>query len=73
MSEILKYLGDSLRRTFGTVVERPMPWKMIDKLASLEERCERTDGLDEGDRRAGQNPERDADGSLRRRPQDSGT
>lgn len=73
MSEILKYIGDSLRRTFGTVVERPMPWNMIDKLASLEEKCERTEGLDEGDRRAGQKPERHVDGSLRRRSEDGGT
>jgi hypothetical protein len=56
MSQFLKYLGDSLRRTFGTVVERPIPWNMIDKLASLEEKCERIEGLDEGDRRAGQKP-----------------
>lgn len=73
MSEILKYLGASLRRTFGTVVERPMPWKMIDKLATLEEKCEGPEELEEGGKRAGQAPERDVDGSSRRRPQDSGT
>mgnify|MGYP001435104471 CR=1 FL=1 len=41
MNEILKYLGDVLRRTYGVIVEKPMPWRMIDKLATLEEVEER--------------------------------
>lgn len=41
MNEILKYLGDVLRRTYGAIVEKPMPWRMIDKLATLEEVEER--------------------------------
>lgn len=72
MNQTLKYLSDSLRRTFGTVVGRPMPWNMIDKLASLEEKCERTEGLDEGG--AGQKPERFEHGSSpARRSQDGST
>jgi hypothetical protein len=73
MSQILKHLGDSLRRTYGTVVGRPMPWKMIDKLATLEEKCEGIEGLDEGDGRSGGKPESNAGGSLRHRSQDGGT
>lgn len=49
MNEFLKYLSDALRRTYGSVVERPMPWNMIDKLASLEERCETDHGEDRDD------------------------
>ncbi|MCC7251786.1 hypothetical protein [Hyphomicrobium sp.] len=41
MNEILKYLGGALRRTYDAIIERPLPWRMIDKLVSLEERCER--------------------------------
>jgi hypothetical protein len=37
MSEILKYLGGTLHRVYGAVVQRPMPWRMIDTLVSLEE------------------------------------
>lgn len=37
MNEVLKYLGEMLRRTYGAIVEKPMPWRMIDKLAALEE------------------------------------
>lgn len=40
MHEVLKYLGEVLRRTYGAIVETPMPWRMIDKLATLEEREE---------------------------------
>lgn len=40
MTEIVKYLGDTLRRYYGTVVERPMPWSIIDKLVTLEEKAE---------------------------------
>jgi len=43
MNEVLKYLGAMLRRTYGAVVERPMPWRMIDKLATLEEKEERAE------------------------------
>ncbi len=40
MSEFVRHLGETLRRYYGAVVNRPMPWKMIDKLASLEESSE---------------------------------
>lgn len=46
MNEFLKYLSEALRRTYGSVVERPMPWNMIDKLASLEERESDGEGPD---------------------------
>lgn len=37
---MLKYLGQALHRYFGAVVQQPMPWHVIDRLASLEEREE---------------------------------
>lgn len=37
MSDIVKYLGNTLHRVYDAVVQRPMPWRMIDKLSSLEE------------------------------------
>jgi hypothetical protein len=37
MSEMLKYLSKMLNRYYGAVVEQPMPWKVIDKLVTLEE------------------------------------
>ncbi len=37
---MLKYLGTTLNRFFGGVVQQPMPWDVIDKLATLEETCE---------------------------------
>lgn len=50
MTEMLKYLSGGLRRYYDAIVQRPMPWRMIDKLASLEEadeRRERTSSLDD--------------------------
>lgn len=41
MREILKHISGALHRTYNSVVQRPMPWRMIDKLASLEEAEER--------------------------------
>lgn len=37
MTDIMKYLGGTLHRVYDAVVQRPMPWRMIDKLSSLEE------------------------------------
>jgi hypothetical protein len=37
MTDIMKYLGGALHRVYDAVVQRPMPWRMIDKLSSLEE------------------------------------
>lgn len=59
MSEVLAYLGEALRRTYEAVVQSPMPWRMIDKLASLEETCEQRDaqvgaGSAQGDRSSGE-------------------
>lgn len=48
MNEVLKYLGATLRRYYGVVVQRPIPWRMIDRLESLEERCERAAGDGDG-------------------------
>jgi hypothetical protein len=39
MSEVLKYLGSALRRTYDKVVGKPLPWSMIDKLESIDERA----------------------------------
>jgi hypothetical protein len=47
MTELLKYLGGALRRTYDAIVQKPLPWPIIDKLASLDERSER----DEADSR----------------------
>lgn len=40
MPEFLKYLGAKLRRSYDRIVEKPLPWSMIDKLATLDERAE---------------------------------
>jgi hypothetical protein len=37
MTDLVKYLGSTLHRVYDAVVQRPMPWRMIDKLSSLEE------------------------------------
>jgi hypothetical protein len=37
MTNVTKYLGGALHRVYDAVVRRPMPWRMIDKLSSLEE------------------------------------
>ena len=39
MPEVIKYLGSALRRTYDKVVGKPLPWSMIDKLESLDERA----------------------------------
>jgi hypothetical protein len=45
MSEIMKRLAAGLNRQYGRVVGRPMPWRMIDALVTLEETLEkREDG-----------------------------
>lgn len=41
MNEVLTSLGATLRRVYGAIVRKPMPWRMIDTLATLEETCER--------------------------------
>jgi len=46
---MLKYLGQTLHRYYGAIVQQPMPWRVIDRLASLEEVCEEKDA--ERDRR----------------------
>ena len=37
MADFMKYLGGALHRVYDAVVQRPLPWRMIDKLSSLEE------------------------------------
>lgn len=54
MIDLLKYLGGALRRTYDAIVQKPLPWPMIDKLASLDERSER----DEADGRESARPDR---------------
>lgn len=49
MHEVLKYLGGALRRTYDKVVGKPLPWSMIDKLESLDERAERDCAVHDGD------------------------
>jgi hypothetical protein len=44
MTEMLKYLGSELHRYYNAIAQRPMPWRMIDKLATLEEVCEQKRG-----------------------------
>jgi hypothetical protein len=40
MADMLKHLSAGLRRYFEAIVRTPMPWRMIDKLESLQEACE---------------------------------
>jgi hypothetical protein len=44
----MKNLGAELQRRFGALVRRPMSWRMIDALVTLEEACERREE-DKGD------------------------
>ena len=37
MKDFLKYLTGAMHRAYDSVVQRPMPWRMIDTLTSLEE------------------------------------
>lgn len=37
MNDVLKSLGATLRRVYGAMVQKPMTWRMIDRLATLEE------------------------------------
>lgn len=37
MKDFLKYLNGAMHRAYDSVVQRPMPWRMIDTLTSLEE------------------------------------
>jgi hypothetical protein len=48
MTEMLKYLGSSLHHYYSAIVQSPMPWRVIDKLATLEEVCEQKSS-DDGD------------------------
>lgn len=57
MNEILKSFGGALHRYYNAVLQRPMPWRMIDALVSLEETCERdatSDPSKAGQAKAGQ-------------------
>lgn len=38
---MLKYLGAELRRFYDAAVRRPLSWRMIDTLVSLEEMSEK--------------------------------
>ena len=40
MNDVLKSIGSALRRIYGTVVERPLSWGMIDKLSALDDKTE---------------------------------
>lgn len=44
MNEMLKYLGLGLRSQYERVLHMPMSWRMIDAIASLEEREEAARG-----------------------------
>ncbi|HEX2842316.1 MAG TPA: hypothetical protein VHO05_13655 [Hyphomicrobium sp.] len=48
MNDLLKHLGQTLHHYFGAVVQQPMPWRVIDRLASLEEACERQASATQG-------------------------
>jgi hypothetical protein len=37
MNNFRKYLTGAMHRAYDSVVQRPMPWRMIDTLTSLEE------------------------------------
>lgn len=43
MTDMLTYLGAELRRYYDAIVRVPMPWRMIDKLESLEDAAEQRD------------------------------
>ncbi|WP_072394414.1 hypothetical protein [Hyphomicrobium sp. CS1GBMeth3] len=58
MNEVLKYLGQMLRRTYGTIVQTPMPWRMIDKLAALEESEEKNTPLPSASQKDRAEPQR---------------
>lgn len=49
MPDVLKYLGGALRRTYDKVVGKPLPWSMIDKLESLDERVTQDRAVHDGD------------------------
>ena len=34
---MLKYLGRTLSHYYGAIVQQPMPWRVIDRLVTLEE------------------------------------
>lgn len=55
MNEVLKSLGDALRRAYNSVVQKPMPWRMIDKLATLDEACEQRQTSSDPDTTQGAN------------------
>jgi hypothetical protein len=38
MNDAVKSIGSALRRIYGTVVERPLSWGMIDKLSALDDK-----------------------------------
>lgn len=40
MSDLLKHLAERLNRQYNAIVGRPMPWRMIDALSTLEEKLE---------------------------------
>jgi hypothetical protein len=48
MNGMLKYLSQTLNRYYGAVVQQPMPWKVIDKLVTLEEAEEKRPLKDKG-------------------------
>ena len=37
MTDMLKYLGRTLSHYYGAIVQQPMPWRVIDRLVTLEE------------------------------------
>lgn len=41
MSDMLKFLGSELNRIYSAVVGKPMSWRMIDALVSIEEASEK--------------------------------
>lgn len=51
MTKMLKYLGAELHRYYSVITQTPMPWRVIDKLESLQEVCEERDDQDREDGR----------------------
>lgn len=60
MTGMLKYLGAELHRYYSVIAQTPMPWRVIDKLESLQEVCEERDDQDRQDER-----DRKRDGVVR--------
>jgi hypothetical protein len=50
MTDMLKFLGQTLSTYYGAIVRQPMPWRVIDTLVTLEEAEETGVGDKQADR-----------------------